>query len=98
MKIQKTVMQYAWSVNHLFTNFAEALRKAWAIVKLKRDMSHGEVRFKFRKVNGEIREAVGTLNVEYERKGTGYSTEETVSFFDMIANGWRSFKVTQLIQ
>jgi hypothetical protein len=97
MKIQKTVMQYAWSVKHLFTNFAEALRKAWAIVKLKRDMSHGEVRFKFRKVNGEIREAVGTLNVEYERKGTWHGTEETVSYWDVISNGFRSFRVTQLI-
>lgn len=97
MKIQSKVMRMAWDLRHLFSSFSEALKKAWAIVKLKRDMSNGEVRFKFRKVNGEIREAVGTLNVEYERKGTGHATEETVSYWDVISNGFRSFKVTQLI-
>lgn len=97
MKVQKSVMMYAWSVRHLFTNFANALRQAWKVIKLKLAMKSGQVSFKFKKVDGSIREAIGTLQVEYDRKGNGHGTEETMSFFDVEVNQWKSFKITNLI-
>lgn len=97
MKVQKSVMMYAWSIRHLFTNFANALRQAWKVIKLKLAMKSGQVTFKFRKVDGSIREAIGTLQVDYDRKGNSHGTEETFSYWDVTANGWRGFKITNLI-
>lgn len=97
MKIHSKVFKKAHELRHLFGSFGLALKKAWAVVKLRTAMLKGNVAFKFRKVDGSIREAVGTLKVEYDRKGNGHGTEETFNYYDCISGGWRSFKITNLI-
>ena len=72
-------------------NFKEALRK-------------GVVEFKYRKKNGEIRDAKGTLNIdvmgeENAPKGTGYDIVDTnIRYYDLNSEGWRSFIAENLIE
>ena len=56
------IMTAAWSFVHKngYT-MAEALKCAWANFKLRKAMATKIVRFYFRKVDGSIREAFGTL-------------------------------------
>lgn len=99
MKInKKELFKMAWELVHEFTSFAQSLSHAWKILKLKSKMLIGNVAFKYRKVNGEIREAVGTLNFTYEAKGTGKSSpSDSMVYFDREANGIRSFKIANLV-
>ena len=66
------VMKAAWAIlkRKDVGTIAEALRKAWQAMKIKAQMSVGVVEFTFRKANGEIRKAIGTL------KGSAISYEE----------------------
>ena len=61
----RSIMQMAWQfVKRNGMTLAEGLRKAWQVFKLKAAMTRGIVRFYFRKVDGTIREAYGTLKAE----------------------------------
>ena len=61
------------------------------------------VRFTFRKVNGEIRHAVGTRNLQLAEKHTGCfiqtpkGEEQPNSYFDVEKMGWRSYKPELLL-
>ena len=58
-------MQMAWQfVKRNGMTLADALKKAWQVFKLKTQMMKGIVRFYFRKVDGTIREAYGTLRTD----------------------------------
>ena len=71
--------------------------------QLKAEMRTREVRFRYTKKNGEIREALGTLNSEIygsenEPSGNGKPTPENqVRYYDLNSNGWRSFLAENLI-
>jgi hypothetical protein len=59
----------------------------------------------FRKVNGDERQAVGTLHPDYlpqidqsESKGNpSNETEDTVTYWDVEAGGWRRFRIDLLV-
>ena len=61
------------------------------------------VSFTFRKVNGEIRHAVGTRNLDIARNRTGENIpnpvygEQPNSYYDVEKMGWRSYKPENLI-
>lgn len=61
------------------------------------------VAFTFRKVNGEIRHAVGTRNLDLARNHTGEyipnpkGTEQPNSYYDIEVMGWRSYKPENVI-
>ena len=56
------IMTAAWSfVRKNGYTMAEALKVAWANFKLRKAMATKIVRFYFRKIDGSIREAFGTL-------------------------------------
>lgn len=83
---------------------SEALRQAWKAMKLHANMLVGQVRFTFRKVSGEIREAIGTLyNIDYTPKtpANGKPRKErpvdVVCYFDVEKNAFRSFCAANLI-
>lgn len=104
VKINKSmVMKAAWDVlrKHKATNLAEALRMAWKAYKLKAQLALGVVKFTFRKVNGEVRQAVGTLAsnfFQYTPKGNGSSkTAGTICYFDLEKHAFRSFCVYSLL-
>lgn len=71
------------------------------IEKLIEDMRHGVVTFSYRKKDGSIRSAVGTLCEDYfsyERKGSESSRPAgLVSYWDMEAGGWRCFREENLL-
>lgn len=101
MKITRThkakLFRMAHALKGKFENFGQALAHAWKVLKLKVRMQLGNVRFKFIKADGSIREAVGTLNIQYERK-TGYVEQfKTLPYYDCEKNGWRAFKLENLV-
>ena len=102
MKINLTMksklFRIAHSIKANFETFGQALAQAWKLIKLQINMMLGNVRFSYRKVSGEIREAVGTLSVTYESKNSGRSIpNDSFLYFDVESNGWRSFKISNLI-
>lgn len=70
----------------------------------KNALHKGVVNFKYKKKNGEIRDAKGTLNVEImgeenTPKGTGYDIVDTnIRYYDLNSEGWRSFIAENLIK
>lgn len=79
---------------------SEALKAAWANIKLVKQMSTKIVKFYFRKVDGSIREAYGTLKADLlpETKGTERKKSETLQlYFDTERSEYRSFKKANLI-
>lgn len=81
--------------------WSEALKAAWKAVKVYTQMLVGNAEFSFRKVNGEIRKAIGTLHdLDYTAKGTGTSSDknaDVICFWDVEKQAFRSFKSVTLI-
>lgn len=97
------IMQTAWTLvkKNGFT-LSEVLRCAWANFRLYQSIKARIVRFTFRKVDGTIREAVGTLldNVVPTPKGSAQSkktSDEVQVYFDTEKSEYRSFKIANLI-
>jgi len=84
-------------------NVAERIKDV-NILNFKNALHAGAVEFKYRKKNGEIREARGTLNIDVmgednAPKGTGYDiTDTNIRYYDLNSKGWRSFIVENLIE
>lgn len=98
MKSQLFKIAHAIKAN--FNSWSEALRHAWKVIKLKSKMKNGEVKFQFRKVDGSIREALGTLNITIEKGENNRSKTPNhgqIAYFDLQAGGFRSFKAENLI-
>ena len=95
------IMQLAWQfVKRNGFTMAEALRTAWANIKLQTQMRARIVRFYFRKVDGSIREAFGTLKASMlpPAKGTTRKSNETLqTYYDTERQEYRSFKRANLI-
>lgn len=70
----------------------------------KNALRNGVVEFKYKKKNGEIRTAKGTLNIEVmgkdnAPKGTGYDiVDDNIRYYDLNSEGWRSFIPENLIE
>lgn len=98
----RAIMQLAWQfVKRNGIELAEALRKAWQVFKLKAAMAKGIVRCYFRKVDGTIREAYGTLKAELmpETKGSDNrkKNESVQVYFDTEKQEFRCFKLANLV-
>lgn len=89
--------------------FGEAQKQAWKIVKaqtIKDLMKSALVTFYFLKENGEVRKATGTINggvFSYQAKGgkvevLALSHTSAVKYWDIDANGFRSFRVDRLLK
>lgn len=75
-----------------------------SIEEFKNELRKGKVRFKYYKVDGEIREAYGTLNKDIigdENLPKGdkdiHVSEYNIRYFDLEKKAWRSFKSSNLI-
>lgn len=81
--------------------------KADEVVLLQEKMLEQAVKFQFRKQNGELREAVGTLKREkmiqqdgalWEPVGEGKPEHPMyVRYWDLNSMGWRQFSILNLI-
>jgi len=92
------LFKLAHSIKDKFATFGEALKHAWRVMKLMAKMAVGNVKFQYRKVDGTIRVAVGTLNFHYESKGSGRPTPaDSFLYYDCEAKGLRSCKIVNII-
>ena len=87
-----------------------SLRYGWMMVSLRTALQNGILRFRFVKLNGDIRDAKGTLHpllipgASSRQTGGAASAEEgqrepaadfsTIAFFDLDKQEWRSFRIT----
>lgn len=94
-KIKKLAWQF---VKRNGFTLSEALKEAWANIKLVNAMHKGIVKFYFTKVDGSKREAYGTLSSEVippvggERK----NNDTCQVYFDTEKQAWRCFKKANL--
>ena len=74
------------------------------IEELKEKLHTGVVEFSYKKKDGSIRTAKGTLNAkhipeEHVPKNTGYEAPVGVQrYYDLNSEGWRSFLVENLVE
>ncbi len=95
------IMSLAWQmVRKNGYSISEALKVAWVNMKLKIAMRNKIVRFYYRKVNGDVREAFGTLSDRLlpETKGMDRKANSTLqTYYDTERAEWRSFKKANLL-
>jgi hypothetical protein len=97
----KNIMSMAWRFWRTTRQaFSECLKLAWRNFNLKRRMASEVVRFYFRKIDGSLREAWGTLRSDIVPAISGENSRrknETVqAYFDTEKNEWRCFKMLNL--
>ena len=96
------IMTLAWQfVKRNGYTMSEALKVAWANMKLKAAMKQRIVKFYFKKVDGSVREAYGTLKngLVPETGNCDRSKNDTVQcYYDTERHSWRSFKKANLIK
>lgn len=96
------VFNYAWQIvkrTGLF--FSVALVRAWKVYKLRKRMIKETVKFTFKKLDGSLRLAYGTLKQPQQKgfiKRKRNQNFKTVCFYDTLINDFRSFKVENLIR
>lgn len=79
---------------------AQAAEQLAKIDLLREHMERGVVEFQFRKKDGSIRTAHGTLKIgasEYEFKGGARKSEKVFPYWDCDRMAWRSFSIASLI-
>ena len=96
----KSIMTTAWQfVKRNGFTMSEAMKQAWLVFKLKAKMAKGIAKFYFQKVNGEIREAWGTLKDTPATQGTGRKANDTLqTYYDTEVQDWRCFKIANLLR
>lgn len=97
------VMSLAWQfVRKNGFTMSEALKCAWANMKLKLQMKGKIVKFYFQKVDGSVREAYGTLNEKLMPTITGTDNRkknDTVqTYFDTERQEFRCYKKANLLK
>lgn len=96
------VMSLAWQfVKRNGFTMSEALKCAWANMKLKAAMRTRIVKFWFTKVDGTLREAYGTLQESLlpATQGTGRKANDTLCvYYDTEREAYRSFKKANLVK
>ena len=97
----KEVMSMAWSfVRKNGYSMSEALKCAWAYLKLKTALKVKIVEFYFKKTDGTLRQAFGTLMSDRvpETKGTKKTADNCQVYFDTEKEEWRCFKKCNLVK
>lgn len=96
------IMRLAWQfVKRNGFTMSEALKCAWANIKLKMAMKERIVKFYFSKVDGSLREAYGTLKESLlpPTNGSGRKANDTLqTYFDTEKREYRCFKKANLIK
>ena len=97
----REIMSLAWSfVKRNGYTMSEALRCAWANIKLRALLHTKIVEFYFKKTDGTLRQAFGTLMSDRvpETKGERKTADNCQVYFDTEKEAWRSFKKCNLIK
>lgn len=97
----KEIMSLAWSfVRKNGYTMSEALKCAWANIKLRAMFHNKVVEFYFKKTDGTLRQAFGTLmsNRIPVTKGSKKAADNVQVYFDTEKEEWRCFKKCNLIK
>jgi hypothetical protein len=97
---RKSIFTTAWELfkGGLFASFGQALKAAWSKVKVLTGLKSGTVVFQYLKDDGSIRTAKGTLSgLDYQSKGESKPNNKIVKYFDIEANGFRSFRIDRFL-
>lgn len=97
----KEIMNLAWSfVRKNGYSMSEALKVAWTNIKLRALLHKKVVEFYFKKTDGTLRQAFGTLMSSRipETKGTKKTADNCQVYFDCEKEEWRCFKKCNLIK
>jgi hypothetical protein len=96
--IMKTkLFKTAWAIAGKYATFAKALVAAWKVIKMTVKMQRGVINFSFKKLDGTIRQAVGTLKNIPATKGTKESNLTVLTYFDVEADGFRAAKIENIL-
>ena len=97
----KEIMSLAWQfVKRNGFTMSEALKCAWANIRLRAQLQKRICKFYFQKVDGSLREAYGTLKSELvpETKGEKKTNATCHVYYDTEKCEWRCFKKANLIK
>lgn len=95
------IMNLAWQmVRRNGYTMSEALKVAWTNIKLRALLHKKVVEFYFKKTDGTLRQAFGTLmsNRIPETKGTKKTADNCQVYWDCEKEEWRCFKKCNLIK
>ena len=98
--MKRRLFNIAWSIVGEFDSFSEALAHAWKVIKLQYALcTQALVSFKYKKVDGYIREAKGSneslkYNPSEKPKNSNFGI---LVYFDLEAQNFRSCKVENII-
>lgn len=81
--MKSRLFKTAWSISSKYASFSDALKAAWKVIKLATKMKQGVVNFAFKKVDGSLREAVGTLKNIPAVKGDRKPNLALFTYFDL---------------
>lgn len=97
----RNIMVEAWQfVRRNGFTMAEAMKEAWLNYKNRVALKAGVSEFWFRKVNGDLRQAFGTLASGKipATKGSRHQYAGTQVYFDLEKNEWRCYKTCNLMK
>lgn len=96
--MRSRLFRIAHSIKANFVTFGEALAFAWKVIKLQFELCIGVVKFKYKKIDGNLRETTGTRDVPYSKMGNPRPVNYGVlTYFDIESDGWRSCRISNLI-
>ncbi|MCD7898883.1 MAG: SH3 beta-barrel fold-containing protein [Bacteroides sp.] len=102
-KLSQEAMLLAWSfVKDNGWTLREGLRTAWKNIKLKTNMKKGIAGFSYRKVDGSVKVAFGTLDKSLTPDWRPGSRKRKINnavqiYYDVETASWRSFRKTNLL-
>ena len=92
----------AFQLKGAYMSWTECLKQAWQVIKLKARMKKQVVEFYFQKMNGEVRQAFGTLlqsHIDYTPNGTGHAaSRDCIRYWDEEKGAWRQFKAYNFLR
>ncbi|WP_185716225.1 SH3 beta-barrel fold-containing protein [Larkinella knui] len=105
--MKSQVMKLAALLRKAGSSLSDAVRRAWETIKLRAKLAKTDEKgmwIKFKKADGTIREALATRNIaviptEHRPKSgdVAGSIGITITYFDILCDGWRSFRADRLI-
>ena len=95
------IMMIAHALKRVYKmSFSESQKLAWANTKLRFALHQGPVEFCYRKKDGELRPAIGTLhNVEPLLVGSNKFSNDilTLRYYDLEKDAFRAMKMNSLV-
>lgn len=98
--ILANIMRMAWMlVKKYGISISEAMKQSWLITKLRKAMRTGVVEFFFKKTDGTLRQAFGTLMDTRlpQTTGTRKTADNCIAYWDCEKEAWRCFKKINLV-